>query len=35
VHGMRSTFRDWSADVSSYPRELAEAVTPVRDDTLK
>ena len=24
-HGMRSTFRDWAADVTDYPRELAEA----------
>lgn len=25
VHGFRSTFRDWAAEVSNYPRELAEA----------
>jgi len=25
VHGFRSTFRDWAAEVSSYPREVAEA----------
>jgi integrase len=25
VHGMRSTFRDWCAEATSYPRELAEA----------
>jgi integrase len=25
VHGFRSTFRDWAAEVSSHPRELAEA----------
>lgn len=25
VHGFRSTFRDWSAEVSDYPRELAES----------
>lgn len=24
VHGFRSTFRDWAAEVSSHPRELAE-----------
>ncbi|WP_292325481.1 site-specific integrase [Mesorhizobium sp.] len=24
VHGMRSTFRDWAAEVSDHPRELAE-----------
>ena len=24
-HGMRSTFRDWAADATDYPRELAEA----------
>jgi hypothetical protein len=39
VHGMGSTFRDQS-EVSSYPRELAEAAyqrgdPPVRDATLK
>jgi integrase len=25
VHGMRSSFRDWAAEATSYPRELAEA----------
>ena len=25
VHGFRSTFRDWAAECTSYPRELAEA----------
>lgn len=25
VHGFRSTFRDWAGNVSSFPRELAEA----------
>lgn len=25
VHGFRSTFRDWAAEVSPFPRELAEA----------
>jgi len=25
VHGFRSTFRDWVADVTDYPREVAEA----------
>ena len=25
VHGFRSTFRDWCAEVTNYPRELAEA----------
>jgi integrase len=24
-HGLRSTFRDWSGDHTSYPRELCEA----------
>jgi integrase len=24
VHGMRSTFRDWSAEQTSFPREIAE-----------
>jgi integrase len=24
VHGLRSTFRDWVAEQTSYPRELAE-----------
>jgi integrase len=24
VHGMRSTFRDWAGEASSFPRELAE-----------
>jgi integrase len=25
VHGFRSTFRDWAAETTSFPRELAEA----------
>lgn len=25
VHGFRSTFRDWAAEITDYPRELAEA----------
>ena len=25
THGMRSTFRDWAAEVTSFPREVAEA----------
>jgi integrase len=25
VHGFRSTFRDWAAEVSTFPRELAES----------
>jgi integrase len=25
VHGFRSTFRDWAAERTAYPRELAEA----------
>lgn len=25
VHGFRSTFRDWAADMTAYPREVAEA----------
>jgi integrase len=25
VHGFRSSFRDWTADQTSYPREIAEA----------
>jgi len=25
VHGFRSTFRDWAAEQTNYPRELAEA----------
>lgn len=25
VHGFRSTFRDWAADMTTYPREVAEA----------
>ncbi len=24
LHGFRSSFRDWSGEVSSYPREVAE-----------
>jgi integrase len=25
VHGFRSTFRDWTAEQSNFPREIAEA----------
>ena len=25
THGFRSTFRDWAGEVSTFPRELAEA----------
>jgi integrase len=25
VHGFRSTFRDWAAETTNYPREVAEA----------
>jgi len=25
MHGFRSTFRDWAAEATSYPREVAEA----------
>jgi integrase len=25
VHGFRSTFRDWAADATNHPREVAEA----------
>ena len=25
VHGFRSTFRDWCAEQTQYPREIAEA----------
>jgi len=25
AHGFRSTFRDWCAEMTSYPREVAEA----------
>ena len=25
VHGMRSTFRDWAAESTNFPREVAEA----------
>jgi integrase len=25
VHGFRSSFRDWCSEVSTFPRELAEA----------
>jgi integrase len=24
LHGMRSAFRDWAAETTNYPRELAE-----------
>jgi integrase len=35
VHGMRSTFRDWCAETTNYPRELAEAALAhtLRDKT--
>ncbi|MFK3667551.1 tyrosine-type recombinase/integrase [Ochrobactrum teleogrylli] len=35
VHGFRSTFRDWAAERSSFPREIAEAALAhtVRDKT--
>jgi integrase len=35
VHGFRSTFRDWCAEATHYPRELAEAALAhvVRDQT--
>jgi integrase len=26
THGFRSTFRDWSADKTDYPREVCEHV---------
>ena len=26
THGFRSTFRDWSADMTDYPREVCEHV---------
>ena len=26
THGFRSTFRDWSADQTNYPREVCEHV---------
>lgn len=34
-HGLRSTFRDWSAERSSFPREMAEIALSHRvgDDT--
>ena len=25
VHGLRSTFRDWAAEQTNFPREVAEA----------
>ncbi len=25
IHGLRSTFRDWSAEVAGAPRDVAEA----------
>jgi integrase len=25
VHGFRSSFRDWAGEVTTYPREVAEA----------
>jgi integrase len=30
VHGFRSTFRDWCAEATNYPRELAEAAWRMR-----
>jgi len=35
VHGFRSTFRDWCAEATNYPRELAEAALAhvLRDKT--
>jgi hypothetical protein len=30
VHGFRSTFRDWAAEQTSYPRELAEFALGIR-----
>jgi integrase len=35
VHGFRSTFRDWTAESTSYPREVAEAALAhaLRDKT--
>jgi integrase len=33
VHGFRSTFRDWSAECTSYPREICElALAHINDD---
>jgi integrase len=31
VHGFRSTFRDWSAESTSFPREIAEAALAHRN----
>jgi hypothetical protein len=31
VHGFRSSFRDWAAESTSYPRELAQAVQEITD----
>lgn len=34
VHGLRSTFRDWAAEMTNFPREVAEVeITPPRDRT--
>ena len=35
AHGFRSTFRDWCAEATSYPREVAEAALAhvLRDKT--
>lgn len=35
AHGFRSTFRDWAADVTAYPREIAEQALAhvLSDDT--
>jgi integrase len=35
VHGFRSTFRDWAAECTNFPREIAEAALAhvLRDKT--
>lgn len=35
VHGLRSTFRDWAAETTSHPREVAEMslAHQIRDKT--
>jgi integrase len=35
VHGLRSTFRDWCAEATNYPREIAETALAhtLRDET--
>jgi integrase len=36
VHGFRSTFRDWTAEQTDYPREVAEmALTHTIDDKVE